>query len=531
MRAPIAADDIRTALDAGHLWPALQPLVHLRTGRIAGFEMLARWNCPQRGVISPVDFITVAEDAGLLDTLLLKLLDTVADSLRHWPADLRLAINLSPRQFLDTSLLERLSTVMHAHGLPLSRLQLEITESSLVQDHERTLQTIQAARQAGASLSLDDFGTGYSSLTRLQSYPFDEIKIDASFVRTMDQDPDSFRIVLAVAGLGQSLKMHVVAEGVETSHHAHLLKRMGCEFGQGFHLGRPAPLAEAARLIEQQGVWQRHSAGIDTSPFQRWHQLDSLYRSAPVGLCFLDPLLRVVSANAMMIDLLGGNADSELEGSPVIRLLDRSEHRPLLQMLAQVVDGASAAPMEFFNSRTGRTSLLAFQLVRSDLGELLGISGSAVDITARVAAERTVRDSEEHFHRAIDLNPNIPWAADERGVVDYIGPTFEWQPELNNVQRHQQWVARILEDDRQRVRQEWLDNLPSGRPFSTEFRVLWPDGQWRWMRSRASPHADGEGRILRWYGLIVDISVERALQQRIALLEQQLQPVRPSGDA
>nr|WP_301297965.1 PAS domain-containing protein [Herbaspirillum rubrisubalbicans] len=187
--------------------------------------------------------------------------------------------------------------------------------------------------------------------------------------------------------------------------------------------------------------------------------------------------------------------------------------------------------MEFFNSRTGRTSLLAFQLVRSDLGELLGISGSAVDITARVAAERTVRDSEEHFHRAIDLNPNIPWAADERGVVDYIGPTFEWQPELNNVQRHQQWVARILEDDRQRVRQEWLDNLPSGRPFSTEFRVLWPDGQWRWMRSRASPHADGEGRILRWYGLIVDISVERALQQRIALLEQQLQPVRPSGDA
>ncbi|MFX4396894.1 hypothetical protein ABTA35_20025, partial [Acinetobacter baumannii] len=87
----------------------------------------------------------------------------------------------------------------------------------------------------------------------------------------------------------------------ETEHHAHLLKRMGCEFGQGFHLGRPAPLADAARLIGERGVWQRHSAGIDTSPFQRWHQLDSLYRSAPVGLCFLDPLLRVVSANAMMI--------------------------------------------------------------------------------------------------------------------------------------------------------------------------------------------------------------------------------------
>lgn len=255
MMASIAADDIRIALDAGHIWPALQPLVHLRTGRIAGFEMLARWTCPQRGVVSPIDFIDVAERGGVLDALLLKLLDTVAVSLRHWPPELRLAINLSPCQFLDTSLLDRLAAVMHTHGLPLSRLQLEITETLLVQDHERTLQTILAARQAGASLSLDDFGTGYSSLTRLQSYPFDEIKIDASFVRTMDQDPDNFRIVLAVAGLGQSLKMHVVAEGIETEHHAHLLRRMGCEFGQGFHLGRPAPLADAARLIGERGVW------------------------------------------------------------------------------------------------------------------------------------------------------------------------------------------------------------------------------------------------------------------------------------
>ena len=526
MMAPIAADDIRTALDAGHLWPALQPLVHLRSGRIAGFEMLARWTCPQRGVVSPIDFIDIAERGGVLDVLLLKLLDTVAASLRHWPPELRLAINLSPCQFLDGSLLDRLAAVMHQHGLPMSRLQLEITETVLVQDHERTLQTILAARQAGASLSLDDFGTGYSSLTRLQSYPFDEIKIDASFVRTMDQNPDSFRIVLAVAGLGQSLKMHVVAEGIETEHHAHLLKRMGCEFGQGFHLGRPAPLADAARLIGERGVWSRHSAGIDTSPFQRWHQLDSLYRSAPVGLCFLDPLLRVVSANAMMIDLLGGYAGTELEGSPVIDLLNRSEHRPLLQMVAEVVDGASPAATEFFNSRTGRTSLLAFQVVRSDLGELLGISGSAVDITARVSAERTVRDSEEHFHRAIDLSPNIPWAADAQGVIDYIGPTFEWQPELTTAQRHQQCLGRMPEEDRLRVRQEWLANLPTGRPFRTEFRVLWPDGQWRWMRSRASPHSDSEGRIVRWYGLIVDISTERRLQYRISALEEQIHRLR-----
>ncbi len=534
MRADITVEDIRSALAAGHFWPAVQPVLHLRSRRIAAFEMLARWSCPVRGPIAPVDFIPLAEESGLLDELLLNLFATVTQAMLNWPEGVRLAVNLSPRQFLDARLLDRLLVVMQERGLAVSRLQLEVTENSLVQDHERTLQTLLAARRAGASLSLDDFGTGYSSLTRLQSYPFDELKIDASFVRIMDQDPDSFRIVLAVAGLGRSLKLHVVAEGIETEHHAHLLKRMGCEFGQGFHLGRPMPAGQAIDLIAASGVWQRLDASIDTSPFQRWHQLESLYRSAPVGLCFLDPALRVVSANAMMIDLLGANAGAELEGSTVARLLDRSEHLPLLEMIDQVLAGEAVAPIEFFNSRTERTSLLAFQAVHSDPGELLGVSGEAVDITARVGAERMVRESEEHFHRVIALCPNIPWAATPEGVVDYMGPTFEWQPSWSSVQRHQHWLTRMPEEDRLRVRREWLENLPSGQPFRTEFRILWPDDQWRWMRSRASPHHGPDGEIARWYGLIVDISDEHRMHRRIAELEErirQLEQGPPAGSA
>ncbi|MFJ3055819.1 EAL domain-containing protein [Herbaspirillum sp. NPDC087042] len=532
MRADITAGDLRSALTAGHFWPALQPLVHLRTRRIAGFEMLARWTCPVRGSVAPADFIALAEKSGLLDELLLELFSGATHAMRNWPDGVRLAINLSPRQFLDARLLDRLLAVMQERGLAVSRLQLEVTENSLVQDHERTLQTLLAARRAGASLSLDDFGTGYSSLTRLQAYPFDELKIDASFVRTMDQDPDSFRIVLAVAGLGRSLKLHVVAEGIETEHHAHLLRRMGCEFGQGFHLGRPMPADQARDLIIASGVWHKRDDSIDTSPFQRWHQLESLYRSAPVGLCFLDPALRVVSANAMMIDLLGANAGAELEGSTVARLLDRSEHRPLLELIDQVLAGDAVAPIEFFNSRTGRTSLLAFQAVHSDPGELLGVSGEAVDITARVGAERMVRESEEHFHRVIALSPNIPWAATPEGVVDYMGPTFEWQPSWSSARRHQHWLTCMPEEDRLRVRREWLDNLPTGQPFCTEFRIRWPDGQWRWMRSQASPHHGPDGQIVRWYGLIVDISDEHRLYRRIAELEErigQLEQGRPAG--
>lgn len=532
MRADITVDDLRSALAAGQFWPALQPQVHLRTRRITGFEMLARWSCPVRGLVAPVDFIALAEEGGLLDELLLNLFASATAAMSDWPDEVRLAINLCPRQLLDSRLLDRLLAVMKGRGLPVSRLQLEVTENSLVQDHERTLQTLLAARHAGASLSLDDFGTGYSSLTRLRAYPFDELKIDASFVRTMDQDPDSFRIVLAVAGLGRSLKLHVVAEGIETEHHAELLKRMGCEIGQGFHLGRPMPADQARDLLIASGVWRQREASIDTSPFQRWHQLESLYRSAPVGLCFLDPSLRVVSANAMMIDLLGANAGAELEGSTVALLLDRAEHRPLLEMIDQVLSGAAVAPIEFFNSRTGRTSLLAFQAVHSDPGELLGVSGEAVDITERVGTEHMVRESEEHFHRVIALSPNIPWAATPEGVVDYMGPTFEWQPAWSSVQRHQHWLTRMPEEDRLRVRREWLDNLPTGRPFYTEFRILWPDGQWRWMRSQASPHHGPGGEIVRWYGLIVDISDEHRMQRRIAELEErirQLEQGPPAG--
>lgn len=522
VQSDIGPEDIRAALAAGHFWPALQPVFHLRSRRIAGFEMLARWSCPQRGAISPAQFIGVAEDSGLLDALLLHLFARVMPEMQSWPQEVQLAVNLSPRQFLHARLLDDLLGLMRKRGLAVARLQLEVTESSLVQDHQRTLQTLLAAKAAGASLSLDDFGTGYSSLTRLQAYPFDELKIDASFVRGMEQDPGNFRIVLAVAGLGRSLKMQVVAEGIESEHHAHLLQRMGCEFGQGFHLGRPLPAQQAASLISTHGVWNRSHTSIDASPFQRWHQLEALYRSAPVGLCFLDPLLRVVSANAMMIDLLGANAGAELEGSGVDRLLDRAEHVPLLALIERVMAGELATPLEFFNSRTGRTSLLAFQLVCSDPGEILGVCGEAVDITARVGAERTLRESEEHFQRVLSLCPTIPWAAGPDGMVDYMGPTFEWQPQQTSAQRHQDWLSCMDEKDRLRVRRDWLAHLPSGQPFRTEFRILWPDGRWRWMRSQAAPHRDASGRIVRWFGLIMDITHERHLQQRIEQLEARL---------
>jgi len=517
----VAAEALREGLRLGQVWPALQPLVHLRSRRIAGFEVLARWSSPTLGAVPPVRFIPVAEDAGLLDPLFLHLLREVCAEVGDWPGEFLLAFNLSPRQCLDIGLVARTQSALATSGLPMSRLCIEITESALFDGNDLSRQTLAEFKKAGARLSLDDFGTGYSSLTRLQALPFDEIKIDASFVRVMGTDQNSFRIVSAVTGLGQSLDMHVLAEGIESEEEATLLMRLGCQFGQGYLLGRPATLAQARQQLDRLGTWDRTDDVLDASPFQRWHQLETLYRAAPVGLCFFDERLRVVSANATLLELLGFDCD-EPRGIHLTQLCSHPEHAVLFNLINAAATGSPHDPFEYHNRANGRTSLVAFQQVRSEFGEPLGVSGEAIDITSRVLAERSLQENAEHFRHVIRLSPNIPWAANAEGVVDYMGPTFEWEPDTTSAQRHERWLNRMHPQDRGRVRAEWLAHLPTARPFSTEFRILWPDSGLRLVRSEAFPQLNALGQVERWYGLIVDITAQRQLEQRIEDLEARL---------
>jgi len=160
--------------------------------------------------------------------------------------------------------------------------------------------------------------------------------------------------------------------------------------------------------------------------------------------------------------------------------------------------------------------------VCNELGEWLGISLVVIDITARVTAERVLQQSEEHFRRSIELGPNIAWAAGPDGAVDYMGPAFEWTPLHSAQERYERWRDRMDPQDRDRVHAEWLAHLPSRAPFKTEFRILWPDNSWRWVRSQAYPHLNEQGEVLRWYGVIMDISGERRLEHRVAELEQKM---------
>ena len=227
-------EEFRQAIAEERIVPHFQPLVDLATRRLVGFEMLARWPHPTRGMVSPVEFIPIAEDIGLIGVMTEQLLRRACLAAADWPRHLSLACNVSPIQLRDPNLPEMVRAVLSDANFPASRVEIEVTESALVGDLDLARRLLNELKASGVRLALDDFGTGYSSLRHLQTLPFDKIKIDRSFVAALVDDPESGKIVSAVLGLGRSLGLITVAEGVETEHTAALLCDLGCEVGQGW---------------------------------------------------------------------------------------------------------------------------------------------------------------------------------------------------------------------------------------------------------------------------------------------------------
>lgn len=241
--------DLRQALVDRQLTLHYQPSVDCDGGKIFGFEALVRWIHPERGFISPADFIPLAEESGLIVQLGSWVLRQACRDAIAWPGDTVVAINLSPVQFRQSDIAHEILNVLEETGLPPHRLELEITEGVLIEDTERVLAILSELKDAGVRLSLDDFGTGYSSLSYLQRFPFDKIKIDRSFIWEMEKNRDSMAIVRAVIALGRSLRITVTAEGVESHQQLAMLRAEKCDQVQGFLIGRPQPVADATALL------------------------------------------------------------------------------------------------------------------------------------------------------------------------------------------------------------------------------------------------------------------------------------------
>ncbi len=237
-------NELRMAIPNGDIVPYFQPVVRVDTGELDGFEVLARWPHRERGMISPADFIPVAEDAGLVDAMFWALLAQACRKALDAPGEFILAVNISPSQIRDQWFPEKVLRTLRETGFPAQRLEIELTESAMIGDVARAKLSLMSLKNQGVRVALDDFGTGYSSLFLLRELPIDKLKIDRSFVARITTDRENATIVGALIGLGKALGLRVTAEGVEDEETAEALRAMGCELAQGYLYGRATELPE-----------------------------------------------------------------------------------------------------------------------------------------------------------------------------------------------------------------------------------------------------------------------------------------------
>jgi len=247
-------NDLKKSLGVGDIFVAYQPIVHPKTGHPHGFEALVRWNHPERGMVSPAEFIPLAEETALIQSLGLYVLKTALADLGRMRArgfpDLTMSVNLSGRQVARPDCADSLLEVIGASGQPASSLHLEITESVLIENAGQAARVMEALAARGASFSLDDFGTGHSSLSYLRAFPFKTLKIDRSFVADVATDPRGEALFRAILQLAEALSLSVVAEGVETTAQRDIIVSLGCPAAQGWLYARAMPLALALDWLD-----------------------------------------------------------------------------------------------------------------------------------------------------------------------------------------------------------------------------------------------------------------------------------------
>lgn len=514
--------DLHRAFEQGEFFPCFQPLFELRTRQVAGFEVLARWNHGKLGAIPPDVFIPQIEKHGLIDQLTQSMLQKAFAASPLLPAHMTLAINLSPMQLLDAGLATKLEAASVKSGFSLKRLTLEITESALVDDLPLATSVARDLKDLGCRLALDDFGTGYSSLKHLNALPFDELKVDRSFVGSMTEKRDSRKIVAAVLGLGQSLGLMTVAEGVETQEQANMLFWLGCDLGQGWLYGRPAPAENLTRIVSEALIDNSfvaspfdHDPGIslEAMPTQRFAQLQAIYDGAPVGLCLLDRKMRYVSLNKRLAELNGVPATAHI-GRTVAEVIPHVA--PVVESFIQralagdAVDGVEFKRSVAIGGEEDLALMASYHPVRDEAGEVVGVSVALMDVSEFKRAEAALRESESHYRHMVQLNPHVPWVLDAKGEVIEASPRWEsltgqtLEETLGNG-----WLKVLHPDDVERTLDAIRAILRTGDPIDVKYRVRRTGGEWVWLRSRGAPRFGPSDEIVCIYGVVEEIHEQK----------------------
>ena len=518
-------DDLLGAFQRDEFVPFYQPLVELRSSQVEAFEVLARWLHPVIGTIPPDEFIPALEQNGLINDLTVCLLRQTFVAAREVPERITFSVNVSPAQLHDARLPSIIAQMASEAEFNLRRLTVELTESALLEDLSLAGGVAAELKMHGIKLALDDFGTGYSSLLHLQALPFDEIKVDSSFVRTMVQSRQSRKITSAVVSLGHSLGLRTVAEGVEEASQAELLIWHGCNLAQGWLYERAVPAERLKEVLARQlHVSSRPHAstadgsgadhGLGNRPMDRGSQLRAIYDGAPVGLCFVDIELRYVSLNRRLAEMHGipleahlGRKLSEVPGFPF------DEVEPYLQ---RSLAGEAVAAVEIHSAasdpgddRRDGTTLVSFEPARDEAGEVIGVSISVADVSAAKESEHALhitaealRDSESQLRAIIEATPSgVVVAEAPSGTVMFANPRAE---EIMGckLQKGTSWadVVRMTFDA------EGFSLVPENMPLlrairqgetskNVEIYHRRPDGSAKWLSLSASPYYSEDGAL------------------------------------
>ena len=245
---------MRVGIPRGEFVPYFEQQIDLTTGRLGGFEVLARWDHPTRGLVPPDNFIPIAEETGMIADLSMSVMRQALEEAKTWDQSLVISVNISPSQLKDPWLAQKIVKLLVETGFPANRLEIEITETSLFENLALAQSIVGSLKNQGIRLALDDFGTGYSSLAHLRALPFDRIKIDKSFVTSILENAESAAIVNAITRLGDSLGLPVTAEGIEDAEIEERLLQLGCHKGQGWHFGKPASIAQTRTLLAERNL-------------------------------------------------------------------------------------------------------------------------------------------------------------------------------------------------------------------------------------------------------------------------------------
>jgi PAS domain S-box-containing protein len=519
-------EDLQGALNRDELIPHFQPIVDLRTGQIRGFEVLARWNHATHGPVLPQNLIELAEKNGLIGAVTQQVFGKAFAEAARAGGEFRLSVNVSPLQLSHSSLVLQIGTLGEDTGFPLDRLTIEITESALLRDIENAKGVAHGLKQLGCRLSLDDFGTGYSSLAHLHALPFDELKIDRSFVHQMTRKRESRKIVAAILGLAHSLGLHSVAEGIENEQQADMILWLGGEFGQGWHYGRPASFESmqqltatprrsvAAKIPHPGDDWAVSS--LEAFPAHRLAQLQAIYDGAPVGLCFLDTQLRYVSVNRKLAEMNNLPVASHL-GRTVQEIVPHFYPR-IEPLLRRALSGEAISGVEVerpaAGSTPGRWMLCSYQPAFDEVDEVIGVSVSVLDNTANKLADDARRESEYTLQHMAELSRQVPWTMGSDGKDVQASSVWARQVAQDKVP-NLGWLEAAHHDDLKLVINKFKKALNAGKPIDIEYRVEDPDGDWRWVRLRGSPRFAPDGSILRWYGSVEDVHERKSQEQEM----------------